>query len=203
MKKRKRYAYCTFLIEDDRYLPGILTFAYALRKQKIDAEIFCVVTDEIPDETIWYIGLLYDAVFCVEQSVVRNQNREKRRDREKLFVRFSVLDLIQKYHLDYEKIIICDSDLLPLRNFSDLCHYPAPSGILNERKENVIGFDEDNRWIWYGIYRDIPPRALIPREITDRVRTDAMNLGVNSAIYVFEKNTLSYREIEADLRNGR
>lgn len=201
MKQRKRYAYCTFLIEDDRYLPGILTFAYALRKQKINADIFCVVTDEIPDETIRYIGCLYDFVFCVEQSRIRNRNRKKRRDREKLFVRFSVLDMIQKYRLDYEKVIICDSDLLPLRNFSDLCRYPAPSGILNERKENVIGFDENNCWSWYGIYQDIPPKALIPKEITDRVRTDITNLGVNSAIYVFEKDTLSYREIEEDLRD--
>lgn len=203
MEKRKRYAYCTFLIEDDRYLPGVLAFAYALRKQKISADILCMVTDEIPVETIQYIERLYDHVFSVRQVRVQNQNRGSRRDREKLFVRFSVLGMIQKYHLSYEKIIICDSDLLPLRNYSDLCFYPAPSGILNERKEHVIGFDENNRWVWYGIYRNIPPKAPIPKEITDRVRTDVTNLGVNSAIYIFGENTLSYEEIEADLRDDR
>lgn len=200
--KRKKYAYCTFLIESDRYLPGILTFAYALRKQKVDAELICIVTQEISAECIKMISRLYDFVFCVKQTMVKNQNTKKRRDREKLFVRFSILDIIEKKHMPYEKIIICDSDVLPLRNFSELCHYPAPSGILNERKDYVIGFNEENQWIWYDIYQNIPPKALIPKEVTDRVRNDKTNLGVNSAIYVFERNTISYHEISNDLENA-
>ena len=201
MKQKKHYAYCTFLIENDRYLPGILTFAYALKKQRIDAELICIVTQEISAECIRSISRLYDSVFCVEQTRVENRNKGKRGDREKLFVRFAILDIIQKKHLHFDKIIICDSDILPLRNFSELCHYPAPSGILNERKENVIGFNQKSQWIWYDVYRDIPPKSLIPKEVTDRVGTDNANLGVNSAIYIFEKNTIGYHEIAKDLKN--
>ena len=200
--KPKKYAYCTFLIESDRYLPGILTFAYALKKQKINAELICIVTQEIPTECIKIISHLYDFVFCVKQTIVKNQNTKKRSDREKLFVRFAILDIIEKKHMSYDKIIICDSDILPFRNFSELCHYPAPSGILNEKKENVIGFNENNQWIWYDIYQNIPPKAHIPKEVTDRVRNDKTNLGVNSAIYVFEKNTISYHEIANDLKDA-
>lgn len=194
--------YCTFLIENDRYLPGILTFAYALRRQRVEADLICIITQEISAECAYCISCLYDYVFCVEQSKVKNRNRGRREDREKLFVRFAVLDVLQKSKLQYDKIIICDSDLLPLRNFSDLCRCPAPSGILNERKENVIGFNEKNRWIWYDVYKDIPPGAPIPKEITDRVRTDVTNLGVNSVIYVFEENTIGYEEIAHDFQDA-
>lgn len=201
--KRRKYAYCTFLIESDRYLPGILTFAYALKKQQIDAELICIVTQEIPIECTYNISRLYDYVFCVKQTKVKNQNKGKRSDREKLFVRFAILDVIQKKHMHFDKIIICDSDILPLRNFWELCHYPSPSGILNEKKENVIGFNKENQWIWYDVYKNIPPKTPIPKEVTDRVRNDKTNLGVNSAIYVFEKNTISYHEIANDLKNPK
>lgn len=200
-KPRLRCAYCTFLINNDSYLPGILTFAYALKKQRLQGELLCIVTQEISHECIRFISRLYDAVFCVEQSLVANVNRGKRCDREKLFVRFAVLDVLEKHHVHYDKIIICDSDLLPLRNFSQLCRHPAPSGILNEKKENVIGFNEKNQWIWYDVYQDIPPKALIPKEVTDRVKTDPTNLGVNSAIYILENNTILYDEITQDLNN--
>ncbi len=170
-----------------------------MRRQKIAADMICIVTDEIPAECIRLISYLYDHVYCVRQTRVENQNKEKRKDREKLFVRFAVLDIWRKQKLGYEKIIICDSDILPLRNFSGLCRYPAPSGILNEKKENVIGLTKAGEWVWYDVYRKIPPGASIPREITDRVRRDPDNLGVNSAIYVFDRDTISYDEIEADM----
>ncbi len=201
MKQQKRYAYCTFLIENDRYLPGVLTFAYALKKQEISADFICIVTDEVPVECSRLISCLYTYVFCVEQSRVKNINKGKRSDREKLFTRFLALEALKRNRLRYDKIILCDSDLLPLRNFSDLCFYPAPSGILNERKENVIGYGLQNEWVWFDVYRDIPPKASIPKRITDRVKTDVMNLGVNSVIYVLDDDTISYSEIAQDLEN--
>lgn len=199
MRQDKRYAYCTFLIGSDRYLPGILTFAYTLRKQNIDADLICTVADDIPAECIRAIQSQYDCVFRVRQTRVENQNKKKRGDREKLFTRYAVLDALQREKLKYDKIIICDSDLLPLRNFAELCRYPAPSGILNERKEHAVGRNAQGEWIWYDVYRHIPPKAGIPKEITDRVKTDPRNLGVNSAIYIFDSDTIPYDEIEADI----
>lgn len=173
MKQDERCAFCTFLIDSDRYLPGILTFAYTLRKQRVAADLICIVTDEV------------------------RQNAGT----GKSFLRFAVLDIMERQRLGYEKIIICDSDLLPLRNFAELCHYPAPSGILNERKENVIGLTAEGEWIWYDVYRRIPPKTSIPKEITDRVKTDTGNLGVNSVIYIFDRDTIPYGEIETDMNS--
>ena len=99
MKRSKPYAYCTFLIENDRYLPGILTFAYALRKQRIEADLICIVTEEVPAECAYYISYLYDYIFCTGQTRVKNLNRRGRGDREKLFVRFAVLELLKKERL--------------------------------------------------------------------------------------------------------
>lgn len=202
MKRRKRCAYCTFLIGSGRYLPGILTFAYALRKQGVDAELICIVTEEVPEECAYFISCLYDRVYCARQSRVDNRNRGGRGDRERLFVRFAVLELLRRKGLHYDKLILCDADLLPLRNYAQLCRCPAPSGILNEKKENVIGYGREQRWIWYDVYRDIPPGARIPKEITDRVMNDTANLGVNSVIYVLEESTIDYSEIASDLEDG-
>lgn len=201
MKRKKPFAYCTFLIGSGRYLPGVLTFAYALRKQKIDADFICVVTEEVPEECAYYISGLYDRVYRVRQSLAANCNKKGRGDREKLFVRFAVLEVLRKARLHYEKIILCDADLLPLRNYAQLCRHPAPGGILNEKKEHVIGYGREHQWVWYDVYREIPPGARIPREITDRVKTDPANLGVNSVLYVFDENTIDYREIACDLED--
>ncbi len=163
--------------------------------------MICIVTEEVPAECAYYISYLYDYIFCTGQTRVKNLNRRGRGDREKLFVRFAVLELLKKERLCYDRIILCDSDLLPLRNFDELCHCPAPSGILNERKENVIGYGRENGCIWYEVYRNIPPGTLIPKEITDRVKNDATNLGVNSVIYVLESNTIDYADIICDLED--
>lgn len=196
----RRSAFCTFLIKNDSYLPGILTFAYAIRKQEINADLICVVTPDITEECVQTISYIYDYVFCVDQFKVKNNNKEKRQDREYLFIRFSVLDIVEKQLAKYERVIICDADLLPLRNFLDLYHVPTPSGILNEKKENVVGYNERGKWIWYDVYKEIPPGTVIPKSITDKVKNDPENLGVNSCIYVLSKGLIKYKEIQEDLQ---
>ena len=46
------YAFVTFLMLNDSYLPGALMLAYALRKQKTNADLVCLVTGEITLEEV-------------------------------------------------------------------------------------------------------------------------------------------------------
>jgi len=42
-----RYAYVTFVMMNDSYVPGALLMAYGLRTQWTEAEIVCLVAPEI------------------------------------------------------------------------------------------------------------------------------------------------------------
>lgn len=201
----RKNAFCTFIMKNDSYTPGILTFAYSIRKQKINADLICVATKEVSEDCIFAFRQLYDFVFIVDQLFVNNDNKHQRQDRNYLFARFSILKVLEKKKMYYDRIIICDADLLPLRNYKDLLYVPAPSGILNECKENVIGKSEQSdykdKWIWHDVYSDIPHMTAIPKEITDKVRYDKNNLGVNACIYVLNYETIKYQDIIDDLND--
>mgnify|MGYP001071415723 CR=1 FL=1 len=54
-----RFAYVTLLMLNDNYLPGVLTLAYGLRRQKTQADLVCLITSEITAEARYALGLLY------------------------------------------------------------------------------------------------------------------------------------------------
>jgi glycogenin glucosyltransferase len=103
--------------------------------------------------------------------------------------------------------------VLPLRCYAQLFDVRAPAGILNERKSHFVEVDEtgsyvvpesvwtQDKWKWHEIYDPICPHgARIPREITDRVREDPTNLGINGSLFVLEPSLGEFREIRADIR---
>jgi len=201
----RKNAFCTFIMKNDSFAPGILTFAYSIRKQRLNADLICIATKDVSEDCIFAFRQLYDFVFVVDQLYVNNNNKQQRQDRNYLFARFSILKVLEKRKMFYDRVIICDADLLPLRNYRDLLNVPAPSGILNECKENVIGpsteSDSGDNWIWHDVYKDIPHMAAIPKEITDRVRYDKNNLGVNACIYILNHEVIKYQDIVDDLDN--
>lgn len=201
----RKNAFCTFIMKNDSYTPGILTFAYSIRMQKIDADLICIITKDISEDCVYAFKRIYDFVFTVDQLYVNNNNKQQRQDRNFLFARFSIFKILEKKKMFYDRIIICDADLLPLRNYRDLLSLPAPSGILNESKDNVIGpskeFISEDKWIWHEVYKDIPHSSLIPKDITDRVKTDKNNLGVNACIYILNHEILKYDDIIKDLND--
>jgi len=209
-----RFAYVTFLIRNDSYLPGALVLAHALRIQGTRADLVCLVTPEISLGARGALGLLYDHVVEVEQLYVAHRRRQERQDRPYLFTRIQGLRLGADGDIGlwYEKVAVVDADLLPLRYYDCLFGLSTPAGVINERKEHVMEVDErgryviadsvdvDGTWKWHRIYGDVCPHgARIPAEITDRVSMDPTNMGVNSALYVLEPSLREYDEIMRDL----
>ncbi len=209
----KKNAYVTFIIRNDSYLPGALVFAYALKKQNTKYDLVCIVSDNISNIAIKSLRILYDEVIVLNELYVTHERRQERQDRPFLFSRFNAFRLGEDGDLGpkYNKIIIADCDLLPLNNFDSLFELDPPAGIINEKKEYCMEYIDnkyiipdssyiDGTWIWHKIYKDIPHGIKIPKEITDRIKIDKENMGVNASLMLFHPSKKLYDSILQDVR---
>lgn len=205
-------AYVTFIIRNDSYLPGALVFAYGLRLQNTRNDLICIVSENISSKAISMLKELYDDIIVINEVYVPHERRQERQDRPFLFSRFNAFRLGKGGDLKkkYEKIIIADCDLLPLRKYDELFDLSAPAGIINEKKEYCMEFvdgkyvyppsvNEDGTWIWHRVYKDYPHGKKIPKEITDRIKEDKENMGVNASLMLFNPTIDLYMSIMDDL----
>lgn len=210
----KRYAYVTFIIINDSYLPGALIFAYGIRLQRAVADLVCIVSHNISEEARAALRLLYDHVIEMDEIYIPHKRRHERQDRPFLFSRFNALKLGADggFGRSYEKILIADADVLPLRNYDHLFTLDTVAGIINESKDNCMDYTSDgefivpdefyvtSEWKWHSIYNSICSHGKpIPQEITDRVAQNSDNMGVNAALYLFEPSMDLYNEILEEL----
>lgn len=203
-----RFAFITFVMRNDSFIPGALLFAYSLRQQFTQADLVCLVTREVSSTARLALEVLFDRVVEVGEIFIPHKRRQERQDRPFLFTRFQALrsgsdgDL----GLNYEKIVLVDADVLPLQFYDHLFTLSSPAGIVNESKSFCMEYNSDGvyvippsvavdgTWNWHSIYRSHCSHGeRIPREITDRVLMDPANMGVNSALWVL---TPSMDELE-------
>lgn len=207
-------AFVTFIIRNDSYLPGALVFGYSLRLQKTKNDLVCIVSDNISEKAIQSLEVIYDKVIVIDEVYVPHERRHERQDRPFLFSRFNAFRLGKDGDLgtNYDNIIICDCDLLALNKYDELFDLNAPAGIINEKKEFCMEYkdgrytipdsvDVNGTWNWHEIYKDIPHGSLIPKEITDRIKTDKDNMGVNASVMLFEPSMKLYKSVMDDLAN--
>lgn len=216
---RSRYAFVTFLMLNDSYLPGVLLLAHGLRRQKTEADLICMVTEEISRPARQTLAQLYDFVIDVEKIFVPHARVGKRPYLPYVFTRLHALRLGSDGdlgHTDakfaYDKIALLDADLLPLRHYDHLFTLPTPAGTINERKTHVMEWGDDGNfiipdsvaqdgtWNWHHIYADCPHGQPIPAEITDRVASDPTNMGVISSLLVLEPSLAEFNAIMADIQ---
>lgn len=207
-------AYVTFIIRNDSYLPGALVFAYALRLQKTEHDIICIVSEQVSEQAREALFTVYDDVLMIDEVFVPHKNRQERQDRPYLFSRFNAFRLGADGDMNksYDKIVLADCDVLPLRDFDTLFQLETPAGIINEKKEYCMMYEngeyiipdsvyDDGTWNWHEIYKDVPHGTLIPKDVTDRVHDDNDNMGVNASIYVFNPSYNIYQSIIEDVLN--
>ena len=203
---------------NDSYLPGCLTAAYGLREQQSPSRRACVVTRDISSHARNALEALYDDVVEVEYIPIPIEAGSMRssfmrtgsaRVESGALTRFASLRLGRDGDLgcSFEKVVLIDADVLPVRDFERLWALRAPAGIINERREHMVEIDHDgslvvrpesrttSAWIWHDVYGSICPHgAPIPREITDRVAGDRENFGVNGSLLLIEPSMGSYKD---------
>lgn len=213
-----RFAFVTFLMRNDNYLPGALMYAYGLRKKGSKADLVCMVSGNITESTKRALWEIYDHVVEMDEIYIRHSRGHERQDIPYVFTRFNTLRLGTDGDLGfgYEKIVVGDADLLPLRFYDHLLTLETPAGIINERKENFMDFSGDleyivpdsvwdkGTWRWHDVYGKICPHGdKIPRDITDRVMEDHENLGINSSLFVLSPSMEEFERILDDIQDPR
>lgn len=194
-----RYAYVTFLMRGDGYLPGALVLAYALKMQtKIDC--ICLVTNDVSEKAKTTLRVLYDAVIPVDELRFGKTVVGGRSDRKMLPTRFQSLRLCEGGGLGraYDKIILLDADVLPIHDYDSLFQLDTPAGILMENKMDCYsnGTEDSQKWSWHSLYEPLCPHgSKIPKEITDRIQQDLHNMGVNSGLGVLTPSMEEYNTL--------
>ena len=211
-----RYAFVTFLMRNDNYLPGALMFAYGLRKKGTQADLVCMTSGSVSNTARFALQMIYDYVVDIYEIYVPSIRNHDRQDIPYVFTRFNALRLGADGDLgfEYEKIVLADADVLPLRFYDHLFTLEAPAGIINESRNNFAEYDcsggysipenlvHDGKWKWHSIYEEICPHGHhIPKYITDRVESNPMNLGINSSLFVLVPSYRDYEIIMHSLDN--
>ncbi|GAG01243.1 unnamed protein product, partial [marine sediment metagenome] len=119
-----RVAFVTMLMMNDTYLPGIIMVGLQLKKLSPEIERVCMVTDDITEETIETISKVFIIkqvpYIRVREGYISDPTKSKIYSRS--FTKLNFMNLTE-----YDKIIWIDADMIPLRNTSELIHYPSPS----------------------------------------------------------------------------
>jgi alpha-N-acetylglucosamine transferase len=201
-------AYVTFVMRNDSFIPGALVLAYQIKEQS-DFDIICLVTSDVTHSGREQLSLLFDQVIVVEEIVVPHKNRHSRQDRPFLFTRFQALNINEYQEKHYDKIAVLDADILPLKKYDDLFELPTPAGIINEKKEYCVRYEngryidtstDDGQWHWHKHYHHVPHGTLIPQAITDHVIMDSDNLGVNAGILVLNPSKESFESLMTSIK---
>jgi glycogenin glucosyltransferase len=172
----------------DAYLPGALVLGYALKMQsKINS--VCLVTNDISEKAKYALKIFYDAVLPINELRFSKTVSGGRSDRKILPTRFQALRLCE-----YDKIILLDADVLPLYDYDSLFNLNTPAGILMENKKSCYSkTSATEKWSWHNLYEPLCPHGKkIPREITDRIKNDPLNMGVNSGLWVLTPSENDY-----------
>ena len=206
-------AFATFLMLNDNYLPGALVLAFGLRLQKLGRPLICLVTEGVSPQARASLRQLFDDVVDVEPIYVPHSRRQERQDRPYFFTRIHALRLGPDGGLGhhFERVVVLDADLLPLRNYAELLELEPPAGVLNERKSHFVQTDGDGRhvvprsalekgrWNWHEIYAACPHGQPVPRSISDRPRKDPANMGFNGSLFVMRPDAGEFEAILRDI----
>ena len=129
-----RYAFVTFLMLNDNYLPGALVVGHGLRRQSTRAALICLVTDGVSGAARDALRLVFDQVLEIECFHVPHSRRQERQDRPYFFTRLHALRLGADGDLgcNFEKIVLIDADVLPIVHCDHLFSMDPLAGVLAE-----------------------------------------------------------------------
>jgi alpha-N-acetylglucosamine transferase len=184
-----KFAYGTFIFKDSGYLPGLLMTAYKIKRMNSsgDIKLICLYTPDVDSQILEVLKLIYDDVRCTEYLKFGRDRNGRQQPLPFMFTRFRFLELTE-----FDKILVLDSDMLPLKNYDQLFELTAPAGVINETKDRMKGVHATiqpiNEWEWHDFYKTTAaPGDIIKKSITDKpLKKPEENMGINGGLMLLK-----------------
>lgn len=125
----KKCAWVALLMIGKAYAPGALVVAQSLRNMRTKHDLVCMVTDDVPAETVAQLELVYDRIVKVPYIEHPSRRFESSRQVEyyggwidKSFTKWNCLMLTE-----YDMVIFVDADMVAVANIDDLFDLAPPT----------------------------------------------------------------------------
>jgi len=125
----KKFAYCTLLMIDDSYLPGVLTLGFSVRRMGSNIDLIAMCTPDISEDAVKEIKKIYTKVVIVNyiiplHGIIKTGLVKKYPHYGKTFTKLNMLNLTE-----YDKVLFLDADSLVLRNFDSVFSLDPPAAV--------------------------------------------------------------------------
>jgi len=202
------YAYVTLVMLGDAYISAAIVMAQSLINTGSEADRIVLVTNDVTEEGKNILSMFFNHVIPITYIEIPNWRTEKQTWRKYLnlvFTKFHVFNLVQ-----YKKIILIDADALILKHPDHIFSLNAPAGCFLEDKNLFIFYNEDGTYRlpdspipWYEKFCDIAPHgALIPKEFTEKIRTNFKNSGIGGGLMLLEPKLGEFDDIIHNISSG-
>jgi hypothetical protein len=202
------YAYVTLVMLGNTYIPAAIVLAQSLINTGSEADRVVLVTNDVSEEGKNILSMFFNHVIPITYIEIQNWRTEKQTWRKYLnlvFTKFHVFNLTQ-----YKKIILIDADALVLKYPDHIFSLKAPAGCFLEDKDLFIFYNEDGTYKlpdgpipWYEKFCDIAPHgSIIPKEYTERIRTNFKNSGIGGGLMLLEPKLGEFDDIIHNVSSG-
>ena len=202
------YAYVTLVMLGDLYISAAIVLAQSLINAGSKADRVVLVTPDVSEDGKNILRMFFNKVKVIDYVNISNWRVKKQPQRKYLdlvFTKFHIFNLVE-----YKKIILIDADALVLKFPDHIFSLSAPAGCLLEDKSSFISYDDDGNYIfpdgpikWYDKFCKIAPHGeLIPKDITDKIKTSHQNSGVGGGLMLLEPKVGEFDEIIRNVSSG-
>jgi alpha-N-acetylglucosamine transferase len=202
------YAYVTLVMLGDAYISAAIVLAQSLINSGSEADRVVMVTNDVTEEGKQILSMFFNHVIPITYIEIPNWRTEKQTWRKYLnlvFTKFHIFNLTQ-----YKKIILIDADAIILKHPDHIFSLNAPAGCFLEDKDLFIFYNKDGSYRlpdgpipWYEKFCDIAPHgSLIPKEFTDRIKTNFKNSGIGGGLMLLEPKLGEFDDIIHNVSHG-
>jgi len=127
-----KYAYVWLLMKGDKYMPGIFTSAYSVKKTESKCDLVVMVTKDV---SVLARKELSKIMKVIEIDYLTYQSEMKMSDKQLKMYSSWATDAYTKWQclsLNYDKILFLDADILVLKNMDHLFELNTPAAIIND-----------------------------------------------------------------------
>lgn len=127
--KDGKYAYCTLLMIDDSYLPGVLTLGYSLKKMGTTYDTLVLTTPDVSNDAKKEIKKIYTRIIEVDyiiplSGIIKIPLVKKYPHYGKTFTKLNCLSLEE-----YDAIMFLDADTIVFKNYDSLFSLTPPAAV--------------------------------------------------------------------------